>query len=106
MLNASHHQMNRAALSALSENRTPPLTAELLATTPTTSPSSRASPVTSSAANSGLISKNDASSTRPATTSWTSNGWLSPSGTTLASSSRAGGSAGYDGGCSRQQVGR
>ena len=51
--------MNRAALSALSENSTPPLTAELLATIPTVSPPIRPNPTTSSAANSGLISKNE-----------------------------------------------
>ena len=34
MLNASQHQMNRAALSAESTNSTPPLAAGLLATTP------------------------------------------------------------------------
>src|SRR5882724_9503455 len=98
--------MNRAALSALSENSTPPLTAELLASRPTTSPSRRPSPTTSSAANSGLISKNEPSSTSPSITSCTSNGWLSTSGTTLESRTRDGGSEAYDGGCSRQQVGR
>ena len=34
-LNASHSQMNRAALSAESTNSTPPLTAGLFATIPT-----------------------------------------------------------------------
>ena len=75
--------MNRAALSALSAKSTPPLTAELLATMPTVSPSIRPKPVTSSAANSGLISKNESSSTSPSITSWMSNGWLSTSGTVL-----------------------
>ena len=73
--------MNRAALSALSVNSTPPLTIELLATMPTVSPDIRPNPMTSSGANSGLISKNDSSSTSPSMTSWMSNGWLSRSGT-------------------------
>ncbi len=105
-MNASHHQMKRAALSALSANSTPPFTAELLATMPTVSPFSRPKPVTSSAANSGLISKNEPSSTRPSMTSWTSNGWLSTSGTTVASSGARGASGSYDGGASRQLDGR
>jgi len=54
-LKASHNQMNRVALSALSVNSTPPLTAELLATMPTVSPFIRPKPTTSSAAKSGLI---------------------------------------------------
>ena len=73
--------MNRAALSALSVKSTPPLTAELLATMPTVSPAIRPKPMTSSAANSGLISKNESSSTSPSMTSWMSKGWLSRSGT-------------------------
>ena len=73
--------MKRAALSALSVNRTPPLTAELFATMPTVSPAIRPKPTTSSGANSGLTSKKDSSSTRPSMTSWMSNGWLSRSGT-------------------------
>src|SRR5919107_5230809 len=105
-LNASHNQMNLAALSALSPNSTPPRTAELFAMMPTVSPSMRPKPVTSSAAKSGLTSKNDASSTRPSMTSWMSNGVLSTSGTTPASSVRDGGSASYDGGESRQLDGR
>ena len=36
MLNASHIQMNRAALSAESTNSTPPFTAGWFATNPTT----------------------------------------------------------------------
>ena len=57
MLNASQSQMNRAALSALSVKRTPPLTMELFAMMPTVSPSIRPKPMTSSPAQSGLISK-------------------------------------------------
>src|SRR3954453_7645788 len=98
--------MNLAALSALSTTTPPPGTAELLATMPTVSPSMRPKPVTSSAANSGFTSKKDPSSTRPSMTSWTSNGVLSPSGTTLESSARTGGSGSYDGGDSRQLDGR
>ena len=44
MLNASHSQMNRAALSAESTKSTPPRWAGLLATTPTGRPSSSAEP--------------------------------------------------------------
>ena len=51
--------MKRAALSALSVKRTPPLTIELLATMPTVSPSMRPKPMTSSPAQSGLSSKNE-----------------------------------------------
>src|SRR5215213_6757576 len=101
MLKASQSQMNRAALSALSTNSTPPRTAELLATMPTVSPSMRPNPVTSSAANKGLTSKKEPSSTSPSITSWTSNGVLSTSGTTLPSSTRAGASGWYEGGDSR-----
>src|SRR3954447_18419863 len=98
--------MNRAALSALSANSTPPLTAELLATTPTLSPASRPNPMTSSAAKSGLTSKNESSSSSASITSWTSKGWLSTSGTTVASSGDDGSSGAYDGGFSRQVDGR
>ena len=85
--------MNREALFALSLNRTPPLTAELFATMPMVRPSMRPKPTTSSAAYSGLISKNESSSTSPSMTSWMSNGWLSRSGTLCRSSSKAGASA-------------
>ena len=64
-LNASHSQMNRAALSAESTNSTPPRTALLFATMPTGRPSIRANPVTSSAANSGLTSKNESVVNQP-----------------------------------------
>jgi hypothetical protein len=84
--------MKRAALSALSVNSTPPLTEELLATIPTVSPAIRPRPMTSSGANSGLISKNDSSSTSPSMTSWMSNGWLSRSGTVCRVRGRAGSS--------------
>ena len=72
MLNASHSQMNRAALSAESTNRTPPTMAGLLATMPTGRPSISPKPVTSSGAKSGLISKNDSASISPSITSCTS----------------------------------
>ena len=84
--------MNRAALSALSLNSTPPLTIELLATMPTVSPAIRPKPTTSSGAKSGLTSKNDSSSTRPSMTSWMSNGWLSRSGTVCRASGADGSS--------------
>ena len=85
--------MNRVALSAESLKSTPPLTAELLATMPTVSPSIRANPTTSSAAKSGLTSKKLSSSTSPSMNSCTSNGWLSRSGT----DARVSGSAGSSG---------
>ena len=97
MLKASHSQMNRAALSAESVNSTPPLTAELFATMPTLSPSIRPNPTTSSGAKSGLISKKLSSSTRPSMKSWTSNGWLSRSGTLVRVSGVAGSSGWYVG---------
>ena len=49
MLNASHSQMKRAALSAESTKSTPPFHFGWLATMPTARPSMRAKPVTSSA---------------------------------------------------------
>jgi hypothetical protein len=67
-LKALLSQMKRAALSAESPNRTPPLTAGLLATMPTLLPSSRPKPTISSGAKRGLISKKLPSSTRPSTT--------------------------------------
>ncbi len=106
MLNASHSQMNRAHLSAESTNSTPPRTAELLATTPTGRPSSRPNPITTSAANSGLISKNESASTRPSITSCTSNGTDSSAGTQSSASSTAGPTAAASGAGSRQHVGR
>ena len=105
-LNASHSQMNRAALSAESTNRTPPRTALLLATMPTGRPSIRPSPTTSSAANSGLTSKNDSASTRPSIRSCTSKGADSASGTASSASSNAGSAGSASGAGSRQQVGR
>src|SRR3954452_23010277 len=106
MLNASHSQMNRADLSAESTNSTPPRTAELFATTPIGRPSSRAKPVTTSAANSGLISKNESASTSPSISSRISNGTDSSAGTTSSTSTVAASSAAASGGSSRQQVGR
>src|SRR3954451_11526994 len=61
-LNASHNWMKRVALSAESTNNTPPLNIGLLATTPTTLPSSRPNPTSSSRAHSAWISKNEPSS--------------------------------------------
>src|SRR5690625_3280322 len=97
MLNASHHQMNRAALSAESTNSTPPLTAGWLATTPTGWPSSSASPVTSSGANAALSSRKEPSSTRPSITSRMSYPAASSTGMSALVSARAGASAVYDG---------
>ena len=62
-LNASHSQMNRAALSAESTKSTPPRCIGLLATMPTGCPSIRAKPTISSLAKSGLTSKKLPSST-------------------------------------------
>src|SRR5690349_14011736 len=98
MLNASHIQMNRADLSAESTNSTPPRTAELFATTPIGRPSSRPKPTTTSAANSGLISKNEPVSTSPSTSSWTSNGIDSSVGTQSSVSSSAAASGSTSGG--------
>ena len=62
-LNASHHQMNRAALSAESTNSAPPSCIGLLATTPTGRPSSSPKPTISSGAKSGFTSKKLSAST-------------------------------------------
>src|SRR6478609_11009594 len=105
MLKASQSQMNRAALSALSVNRTPPLTSELLATMPTVSPLMRPKPMTSSPAQSGFSSKNESSSTRPSMTSWMSKGTDSRSGTVSSVSGSDGSSGWYVGGVSRQEPG-
>src|SRR5674476_1109550 len=94
--------MKRAALSALSTKSTPPLTAELLATTPTVLPAIRPNPVTSSAAYNGLSSKKEPSSTSPSTNSWMSKGWLSISGTVVRLSGWDGSSGTYDGPSARQ----
>jgi len=67
MPNASQVWMNRAALSAESTNKTPPLCSGLLAITPITYPASRPNPVTTSRAHSAWTSKNESSSTRPRT---------------------------------------
>src|SRR5439155_16876163 len=85
MLNASHSHTNRATLSAESTNRTPPRCAGWFATTPTTSPSSRPSPQMTSLAKSGLISKNESSSTTPATSAYMSKDLDASGGTILAS---------------------
>ena len=66
-LNALQVQMKRAALSAESTNSTPPLNFGWLATIPTARPSMRASPVTTSGANSRLTSKKLPSSQTAAT---------------------------------------
>src|SRR2546428_778798 len=67
MLNASQSQTNLATLSEESTNSTPPRWAGWFATTPTTEPSSLASPQTTSLAKSGFTSKKESSSTTPAT---------------------------------------
>src|SRR4051794_768625 len=106
MLNASQSQMKRADLSAESTNSTPPLTAELFATTPTGRPSIRANPVITSGANSGLVSKNESASMRPSMMSCMSNGTDSSAGTQSSANSTAASSAATSGAGSRQQVGR
>ena len=78
-------------------NSTPPLTIELFATMPTVRPSMRPKPTTSSAANSGLISKKLSSSTSPSITSCTSKGCDSFSGTVAEVSGAAGSSGTYVG---------
>src|SRR5690349_17906365 len=104
MLNASQSQMNRAALSAESTNRTPPFTAELFATMPTGRPAIRAKPTITSGANNGLTSKNDSASTSPSMTSCMSNGIDSSAGTQSSSRSTAESVAASSGAGSRQQV--
>src|SRR5436190_13069850 len=107
MLKASHSQTNRATLSEESTNRTPPRWAGWFATTPTTSPFSRPSPVRTSLANSGLISKNESSSRMPATMAYMSNDFDSSSGTMPASDPRyAGGRPSADGGSNWKFDGR
>ena len=61
--NASHIQMKRAALSALSTNSTPPFCLGCQATIPTGFPSMRAKQVITSGANSFLISNTLSAST-------------------------------------------
>ena len=72
MLKALHSQMKRAALSDESLNSTPPLTFELLATTPTGLPPIRTRAVTISLANSGLISRTLPSSASASISTFTS----------------------------------
>src|SRR6266545_5443341 len=105
MLNASHIQMNRAALSAESTNSTPPFTAGWFATNPTTWPASRPNPVTPSGAYDGLSSKNESASAIASITWWMSNPTLSSAGTRSRANGRAAGAASYDGGAERQQPG-
>src|SRR5207247_4947986 len=81
MLNASHSQTNRATLSEESTNSTPPLCIGWLATTPMTVPASRPRPVITSFAQVGLTSKNESSSTRPATRAYMSKTFDSSCGT-------------------------
>ena len=69
-------------------------------------PPSRPNPTTSSAANSGLISKNESSSTMPSMISCTSKGTDSSAGTQSSANSTAGRSAADSGAGSRQHVGR
>ena len=60
--NASHSQMKRAALSALSTKSTPPLCLGWLATIPTGFPSRRAKAVITSGAKSFFSSKSESAS--------------------------------------------
>ncbi len=68
-LNASHHQMKRAALSDESTNSVPPSCIGLLATIPTGRPSRSPKPTISSGANSGFTSKKLSASTSASITS-------------------------------------
>ena len=107
MLNASHSHTKRATLSDESTNSTPPLCSGWFATTPTTSPSSRPSPVITSGANVGLISKKESSSTTPATIAYMSNDFDSSSGTIPASDPRyAGGLPSMRAGCEANDDGK
>ena len=105
ILNASQSHTKRAALSAESTNKTPPLCIGLLATIPTTLPSSSAKPVTSSVAQSGFTSKKESSSTRPTKKLWMSYPALSTLGSTLRVSGVEGALGEYRGGSSRQFIG-
>src|SRR6059058_3471931 len=98
MLKASQSQMKRAHLSAESTNSTPPRTIELFATTPTGRPSTRPKPTTTSAANSGLISKKESASSSPSISSWMSKGTDSSGGTQSSASTTDGASASTSGG--------
>ena len=101
MLNASQSHTNRATLSEESTNSTPPRCEGWFATMPTTEPSSRAKPQITSLAKSGLISKNESSSTTPATRAYMSKAFDSSSGTMPASEPRyAGGRPSVLGGSS------
>lgn len=84
--------MKRADLSAESTNSTPPFHFGWLATIPIVFPSRRPKPVTTSRANSFLISKNEPASITRSITSKMSNGRFSSFG--IAASSSAGGRAG------------
>ena len=108
-LNASQSQMKRAALSAESTNSTPPRCIGLLATIPTRRPSRRANPMISSLANSGLISKNEPSSTSASITLCMSYARRSSSGIDRRPIGARGGWLGHGatvGGSSRHDVGR
>jgi len=105
-LNASHSQTNRAALSAESTNSTPPFCIGLLATMPTGRPSSSASPVITSGANSGIRSKNDSASMSPSIRSCMSYARCSSAGTAAAVSNRAASRGSYRGGVWRQLCGK
>ena len=107
MLNASHSQMNRAALSALSTNSTPPRTFGWFASTPTTRPFRRANPVSSSPAKNSLISHHEPSSINASTSSRMSNGlfWFAGIISAIARCG-AGSCAAATGGCSVKFCGR
>ena len=109
MLNASHSHTNRATLSDESTNSTPPLCMGWFATTPTGQPSSRPSPVITSRANRGLISKSESSSMIPFTSLRMSNAFDCASGTSPASEPAAAWLGGRDStrvGCSAKFCGK
>jgi hypothetical protein len=105
-LNASHSCTNRVALSAESTNSTPPLNIELLPSTPTAWPSSRANPTVISRAQRAWISKYDPSSTSAFTYRRMSNACRSLSGTRARRSPAPGPAGSIAGGSPCQLDGR
>ena len=106
MLNASHSCTKCVALSAESTNSTPPLNSELLPTTPTTWPSSRPNPTSTSRAQPGWISNSDPSSSSAAAYRRMSNACRSEPGTSARRSPLPGPAAGATGGRPVQLAGR
>src|SRR3954463_3689602 len=106
MLKALQVQMKRAALSAESTNRTPPLTFGWLATIPIARPSSRANPTTTSLAQRSWTSRKESASASASIRSDTSKAAFSSAGTISEIGFAVPGSAGgAAGGASRQLLG-